>query len=307
MKIGIFEKIKDSLGIIGEDDGNQKDPEIDIKENIKEVVKNYVHAINKEFYKIEEWLKSIKISEDPFRFVLSLIVGLFFIWLFVFLYSHLYPISLLITLVLIGLCINYFFTYRKDQEKIRKTQKEKEEQEKKLLKEKERKKKEAFVEDQNKKGLFIFVDRNKKETWGTQKEIEKWKKEDDLERFKETLFGRVVESINKFKPSKHTQEEGYQNELLGYLKHDFPNAKSEVRTGESRPDLVIDDIAIEVKGSTYGNDIDTLTTKCLKYSKYYKNLIIVLFDPHFSPKYSEVFEGIKKFFPHVSIIEKPLE
>jgi len=79
----------------------------------------------------------------------------------------------------------------------------------------------------------------------------------------------------------------------------------EIQTGASRPDIVIDEIAIEVKGPTDNQALNTLTTKCLKYSQYYKHLIIVLFEPQFSESnYWEIVNGIKTYSPHVEVIRK---
>jgi hypothetical protein len=116
----------------------------------------------------------------------------------------------------------------------------------------------------------------------------------------------IIEFIEKFKPSKNWgSEEGYQGELQGFLKHEFPNSKVEVQTGSSRPDIIIDKIAIEIKGPTDDNAINSLPAKCIKYSKHYDKLIIVLFRPNYSERnYKDIMEGIKNMFPDVHIIIK---
>lgn len=54
---------------------------------------------------------------------------------------------------------------------------------------------------------------------------------------------------------------------------------------------MIKDIAIEIKGPTIDEGINTLALKCMKYQQHYRKLIFVLF----SPKYSESnFKEIKK-------------
>lgn len=166
--------------------------------------------------------------------------------------------------------------------------------------------KQAFEEEQKAKGLVKFVDRFGNEKWGKPNEVERWKKEDEEAKIKESLFNQVVESIKKFQPSrKYGNEFGYHTELQGWLKSHFQNARVELQTGASRPDIVIDNIAIEVKGPTDNQALNTLTTKCLKYSHYYTHLIIVLFEPIFSESnYSEIVEGIKRHFPNVEVIRK---
>ena len=89
------------------------------------------------------------------------------------------------------------------------------------------------------------------------------------------------------------------------MKAHFKNAKTEERIGSSKPDISIGNIAIEVKGPTDDNAINTLPAKCLKYLNHYNNLIFVLFNPHFSENnFKEIAHGIKKYHPGVIIIRK---
>ena len=118
------------------------------------------------------------------------------------------------------------------------------------------------------------------------------------------LGSKVIESIENFKPSKKWgNEDSYHKELLGWLKQPFPEIKYELQTGGSRPDLVIDKIAIEIKGPTDNQALNTLSTKILKYSHYYDDIIIVLFETSFSERnFNEIANGIKKTYSHVHII-----
>ncbi len=167
--------------------------------------------------------------------------------------------------------------------------------------------KEQFEEQQNEKGLVKFVDRFKSEKWGTLQQVETWEKEDREAELKESLFYRVVESIEEFQPKRRYKNEfGYHNELLGWLQRPFPNVEAEKQTGSSRPDIVIDNIAIEVKGLANNRDLDTLSTKIMKYTNHYPYLVFVLFDSCFSePHYDEILKGIERSFPdNVKIIRK---
>jgi hypothetical protein len=120
------------------------------------------------------------------------------------------------------------------------------------------------------------------------------------------LFREVIAAIMSFKPSRsYNNEFEYQLELQGWLKSRFPYSKIEVQSGSSRPDIVIGDIAIEVKGPTDDKALNTLTTKCLKYTQYYEKVIIVLFEPSFSEaNYDEIKRGLEERFPEVHIIRK---
>jgi hypothetical protein len=121
-----------------------------------------------------------------------------------------------------------------------------------------------------------------------------------------SLLNAVVQAIEEFKPSRRYHNEfPYHTELQGWLRSRFPSSKIEIQTGASRPDIVIEDIAIEVKGPTTNQALDTLTTKCLKYSEYYDKIVMVLFEPEFSESnFREIYAGIERHFPHVRVIRK---
>jgi hypothetical protein len=155
--------------------------------------------------------------------------------------------------------------------------------------------KEQFEEEQKMKGLAKFVDRLKNEKWGTPQQVKTWEKEDKETELKESIYYRVIKSIEGFEPSRRYRNEfGYHTELQGWLKAQFPSAKVEIQTGSSRPDIVIDNIAL-----------DTLSSKCLKYLNYYSHLVIVLFESNFSEgHYSEIVKGIENYSPNIRIIRK---
>jgi hypothetical protein len=159
------------------------------------------------------------------------------------------------------------------------------------------------------------------EEWVTLDELDKRRREDEdqfakgartakeLSQKKEEqgeLLNLVHDAIQDFKPSKRYHNEfPYQTELQGWLKSKFPSATIEIQTGASRPDIVIEDIAIEVKGPTDNNALNTLTTKCLKYSHYYNKIILCLFEPVFSESnFREIEAGIAQHFPHVRVVRK---
>jgi hypothetical protein len=114
--------------------------------------------------------------------------------------------------------------------------------------------------------------------WGTEKEIMEWKKEDKL-------FRDILEAIRLFTPSKrYPREEPYKVELQGCLRTRFRQSKIEIQKGQSRPDIVIDHIAIEVKGPTDDDDLMTIPGKCEKYLKHWEQLIVVFFEREYSPE-----------------------
>ena len=95
------------------------------------------------------------------------------------------------------------------------------------------------------------------------------------------LFDKVVAEIEKLKLPKRQlkREESYHLSLYVWLKKSFPSAKIEEQRGGARPDISIDDIAIEVKGPTENPDLNSIANKCLIYPQYFPDgLILVLFD-----------------------------
>ena len=105
------------------------------------------------------------------------------------------------------------------------------------------------------------------------------------------LHNRIYEEIKKFEPSqKYKDEIGYHAELQGWLKRQFPETKAEVYTQGSRTDIVIKDIAIEVKGPTGKEAMNTLANKYLRYTHHFKYLIVVLFDLRVSDGYYKDFK-----------------
>jgi hypothetical protein len=169
-----------------------------------------------------------------------------------------------------------------------------------------RMKREDFEERQRAKGLESFVDRKGEEKWGSHAEIVGWRTADEEAKVRESLFNQVATAIKAFKPIKRYEfEQGYHDTLYSFLTAKFPNAKHERQEGASRPDIVIGNIAIEVKGPTDTRALDTLATKYLKYRGHYERVIFVLFDPQYSQThFNEIHNGIKRDWPEAEVIVK---
>ena len=116
-------------------------------------------------------------------------------------------------------------------------------------------------------------------------------------------YGRVKNQICQFSPNrKYRTEYEYQAEFVGWLKHVFPHVRTEVQTKSSRPDLVIDNIAIEIKGPTRKRDLESIPSKIVRYLNHYDHLIIVLLDLNINDKYYDDWHsGMNKQFPEVEI------
>lgn len=99
------------------------------------------------------------------------------------------------------------------------------------------------------------------------------------------IFIRELENkIREFKPSQHYKEEKYyQVELIGFLKNNYPNCKIEEYRDFKRPDIVIDNIAIEIKWPTHMSWLKTLPDKINSYIPTWDYLFIVLFNIEVHP------------------------
>lgn len=158
-----------------------------------------------------------------------------------------------------------------------------------------------FEEEQRKKGLEKFVDRKGNEKWGTPEQVTEWKEKD-------RLINSIIEEIKEFTPARPElrDEYAYQLSLHSWLKKSFPNAKIEIQRGHSRPDIVIEDIAIEIKGPTDTQGLVTIADKCMRYAEHFpEGFIIVLFEVQVNEgRYQEWLDSLNKKYPNVKVIRK---
>lgn len=92
------------------------------------------------------------------------------------------------------------------------------------------------------------------------------------------LVGDIVTEINEFKPLKRYRDElPYQMELAWYLRKTFPTLVIEEGKWWTRPDIIVENIAIEIKWPTRNGELRTIADKIIRYLKHYDKLIVVLF------------------------------
>lgn len=93
-----------------------------------------------------------------------------------------------------------------------------------------------------------------------------------------TLIKDLDNKISSYKPLRyHSKEEPYQMELAWFLRNHFETLDIEVFKNDSRPDIVIDEIAIEIKWPTNKWELRTIPDKIIRYLKERDYLFIVLF------------------------------
>lgn len=117
----------------------------------------------------------------------------------------------------------------------------------------------------------------------------------------------LEKAIHEFQPLRRYYEEIlYQDSLATWLRSKFPDTEVEIGRGSTRPDIIVNDIAIEVKGPTNDAGLQTIADKCMRYHQYFpKGLICVLFDVQVYPqRYEDWLRGMKKTFANVIVIKK---
>lgn len=121
------------------------------------------------------------------------------------------------------------------------------------------------------------------------------------------LSDLIVQEIKRFKfKVPANQEAHYQYALWGWLKNSFPNVELEQQSGSSRPDIIIENVAIEIKGPTIMEGLQSCPDKAMRYEQHFDKVIFVLFDldPFAERYYKEWLTGLENRFPNVTVIRK---
>jgi hypothetical protein len=143
---------------------------------------------------------------------------------------------------------------------------------------------------------------NKKAQWKIKELSEK------IDDFGSNLLLELEKVIREFTPPRryYNKEIFYQDTLASWLKSKFPSTKIEKSKGSTRPDIVVNGVAIEIKGPTYEKDLMTIADKCLRYNQYFPNgMICVLFNVHVSQyRYDDWLKGMNQNYPDVVVIRK---
>ena len=110
---------------------------------------------------------------------------------------------------------------------------------------------------------------------------------EDLQRLKTIIEG--------FHPARRFDREiRYQDELYGYLLGRLGRGVTiEKQRGRSRPDIVVDEIAIEIKGPTTNQGLQTIADKIARYRLHFAGIVCVLFDIQDEGRYQEWLRGIQ--------------
>ncbi len=151
----------------------------------------------------------------------------------------------------------------------------------------------------------ILADIDKKKAEWKIKEINEM-----MEQEGRTFIKELEKSILEFNPPRkyYREEMPYQDTLATHLKNEFPDGDVgvEVSRGPVRPDIVVNEVAIEIKGPTGNKELETIANKCLLYDQYFHGgLICVLFNVYVNKRrYDAWLRGINNSYPNVIVIKK---
>ncbi len=121
----------------------------------------------------------------------------------------------------------------------------------------------------------------------------------------EEKLKEIMKQIEVFRPNKvFNKESEYENTLYTRLEVFFPNIEQQVPFANSRIDIKIDGFGIEIKNHPDQNEINRLVGQLLSYRKYFKHIIVVIFNPKDMKSIKYLKEQIKEFSLAVSVIVK---
>jgi hypothetical protein len=131
-----------------------------------------------------------------------------------------------------------------------------------------------------------------------------------MEKEGKIFINELQKAIYDFNPPRkyYREEILYQDTLAAHLIKEFPegNVKVELARGPVRPDIVVNEVAIEIKGPTRDRDLETISHKCILYDQYFHGgLICVLFNVYVNQRrYDAWLKGMNDNYPNVIIIRK---
>ena len=113
--------------------------------------------------------------------------------------------------------------------------------------------------------------------------------------FYSPILAQVLDAIDKYTPPRrrNLDEQSYKDGLVGFLQaKGVGNLRTEVGVGTGYVDIVIGDneIGIEVKAPYRKAELDRLYGQSASYAKYFKNLIILIYNQGVNPQDIQEFE-----------------
>lgn len=121
----------------------------------------------------------------------------------------------------------------------------------------------------------------------------------------EEKLKKILHEIKELRPKRAFEKESeYENTVYTRLEVFFPNIESQVSFANSRVDIKIDKFGIEIKNHPDQNEINRLIGQLISYRRFFKHIIVVIFNPKDYKAIKYLKEQIKELNLAVTIIEK---
>ncbi len=121
----------------------------------------------------------------------------------------------------------------------------------------------------------------------------------------EEKLKEIIKQIEAFRPNKvFNKESEYENTLYTRLEVFFPNIEQQVPFANSRIDIKIDGFGIEIKNHPDQNEINRLVGQLISYKKFFRHIIVVIFNPRDLKALKYLKEQIKDMGLAVTIMIK---
>lgn len=123
-------------------------------------------------------------------------------------------------------------------------------------------------------------------------------------------LNKILAEIKSFKQLRnHSSETQHHMEIAGFLKKTFPDLEIEQTSWNTRPDIVISNVAIEIKWPTTSSWLQTLADKIIRYLKHYEYIIVILFNVEVSREdflewKTDIIENFSHKWNRIYIIDK---
>jgi hypothetical protein len=125
------------------------------------------------------------------------------------------------------------------------------------------------------------------------------------ENLDEEKLKRIIAIIKEFSPKAQFKKEAeYENTLFTRLQTFFPEIEFQVPYANSRIDIKIGGFGIEIKNHPDQNEINRLVGQLISYKRFFKHVIIVIFNPRDDRSLNYLKKIIKEYELAASVISK---
>lgn len=119
------------------------------------------------------------------------------------------------------------------------------------------------------------------------------------------LVKKIIQQIEAYKPNKvFNKEAEYENVLYARLEMMFPNIEQQYPYGDTRIDLKIGRIGIEIKKNPDIGEMKRLFTQIYDFSKFFKHIIVVIYDARDRKSISDLKRKIKELNLQATVLER---